>query len=625
MSVLFSVQNLSAVQGSKTLFQNIAFGIEDGEKCALIGVNGCGKTTLLSLIQEAVQTPHPNVMVRQGLSIGYLPQLPFFSPDDTILDHLFSSQSKIVRSIKQYHAVLDQLETHPSPDLERQLAEASETLDHLDAWPYEQRVASILKELHIHDLTQKMAALSGGMIKKIGLAQTFFEDVDLLILDEPTNHLDVETIQWLTVALKKRPSAVLMVTHDRYFLDSICTKIFEIDQQTLFTIPGNYQRFLEQRDFRYSSQKREQDVIQSTLRREMEWLKRGPKARSTKQKARKDRIYDMMSSKKFSPEAVLELGVQHQRLGKKIIDVKKIKKSFNGQLVITDFTYAFTAGEKIGVIGPNGVGKTTFLNVMTEQLEPDSGTIEVGQNTRFAYFDQHSRVLDDDKTIYEHISSIGDTIELYDGSRLSASKLLERFLFPSQMLSTLIGKLSGGEKRRLHLVSLLLSNPNFLVFDEPTNDLDIITLSVLEDFLHAFRGCILIISHDRYFMDRVIDKLFIFEGQGKIRPFVGSYTDYLDTLADIEEAQKAAVVSKPQEKPSASTEKKRLTYGETQEFKKLEQDIHNLEDEKVRLTNLFSSPDVPASDYETSGKRLVEIEQLLDEKLKRWEYLADYA
>lgn len=361
-------------------------------------------------------------------------------------------------------------------------------MDHLNLWEYEERVSSILRELDIVNLDQKMSELSGGMRKKIALEQTFFDNSELLILDEPTNHLDIATIEWLEGMLKKQQSAIVMVTHDRYFLDKICTKIIEIDQQQVFVYNGNYQTYLEGRAQRYLSQEKQESRIQSVLRVELAWLRRGPKARSTKQKARKERIGGMMTRKVINPDEVLSLEVGQRRIGKKILELKSISKSFGERALIRDFSYAFTKGEKIGILGPNGVGKSTFLNLIMDKLQPDSGEIDVGVNTVFGYFDQHSGAFDLTQSVYEHVSEIGTQFTCSDGSTLSASKLLERFLFPSTMLKTVIGKLSGGERRRLHLVCLLLANPNFLLFDESTNDLDIQTLSVLEDFLLSFSG-----------------------------------------------------------------------------------------------------------------------------------------
>ena len=464
------------------------------------------------------------------------------------------------------------------------------------------------------------------MLKKIELARIFFDDVDLLIMDEPTNHLDIETIDWLETMLKRMDAAVLMVTHDRYFLDKICTRIFEIDQQSLFVYRGSYADFLTQRSARLSAQQREQAAINSVLRVELEWLKRGPKARSTKQKARKDRIQDLMNRKTFSEDQILSLDVSNRRLGNKILELKDVTKSFDGRTVLKPFSYTFKEGEKIGILGPNGAGKTTMLNLIAGRLFPDSGHIDIGVNTVFGYFEQHSHALDPDLSIYAYVKQIGEQITLHDGTQLSASKLLERFLFPSNMLSTPIGKLSGGERRRLHLVCMLLRNPNFLLFDEPTNDLDVLTLSVLEDFLLNFKGCVMVISHDRYFMDRVIDHLFIFKGNGEIQQFWGGYTDYADTVAELNKAstrQKEVPVVVQPASQAAPSKKKQLSFKEQHEFKKLELEIEKLETEKAELNQLFSTGAV--TDFNEAGRRLKDVSELMDAKMARWEELAELA
>ena len=627
---LLSIHNLTCIQGVKTLFENITFGIEPGDKIALIGVNGCGKSTLLSLMASSMESPHPSIVMKQGLKVTFLPQIPVFNPEDTILDHLFRSETPTAKVIRDYQLCLAKMEEGTTSALEKELSHVMEQMDLLGAWSYEAQVTSILNELHIHHLTQKMSTLSGGMIKKISLAQVFFEQTDLLIMDEPTNHLDIETIDWLESMLKSMSCALLMVTHDRYFLNKICTKIFEIDQQSLFVYKGNYQTFLEQRDLRYSVQKKEEETIRSVLRVELEWLSRGPKARSTKQKARKDRIDEMVSRNTFSEDKVLELGVSGRRLGKKILVLKHVAKKFGKKTVIRDFSYTFRGGEKIGILGPNGAGKTTLLNIITDRLPADSGEVDVGVNTVFGYFDQHSLEFDLEMSIFAHVKQYGEFITLHDGTQLSASKLLERFLFPSQMLKTPIGKLSGGERRRLHLVCLLLTNPNFLLFDEPTNDLDVITLSVLEDFLQNFAGCVIIISHDRYFMDRAVDQLLIFKGDGTISHFWGGYTDYVDTMKDLAKAAKLkSSQAPPPSSPLTSSlppEKKRqLTNKEQQEFKKLDGEIEKLEVEKRSLNALFTSGEGTPEEYEKAGKRLKDVEAVLREKLARWEELAEFA
>ena len=625
---LLAVQNLSASRGAKQLFDKINFSVESGEKIALIGVNGCGKSTLLSELAEAITTPNPNISVTPGLAVAMLDQMPIFSATDTISQHLFRGDSGVTQVIREYHECLDQLESDPTEELSTAFADLVVRMDLANAWEYEDRVTSILNELHIDHLTQLMGTLSGGMIKKIALARLFFEDADLLILDEPTNHLDIETIDWMEGMLKRSRATVLMVTHDRYFLDRICTRIFEIDQQSLFIYQGNYPVFLELRGERLAAQAHQEQSIQSAMRVELEWLKRGPKARSTKQKARKDRIEAMQNRTVYQEDQGIELGVAGRRMGKKILELKEITKSFEGRQIINPFSYTFKEGAKIGILGPNGAGKSTLFNLISDRLKPDSGEVDPGVNTHFGHFEQQSDAMDPNVTILGYVKGFGEQLTLHDGTRVSATKLLERFLFASSSFATPIGKLSGGERRRLQLVCMLLENPNFLLFDEPTNDLDVMTLSVLEDFLLSFNGCVLIISHDRYFVDRVVDHLFIFDGNGGIAPFWGTYSDYADVAklmpqpSEIKGAKSEIGIPKP----VAPIEKKKpLNFKEQQEFKTLEADIETLESEKSRLATLFLTAVGSTDEFEIAGKRLAEIDVLLGQNISRWELLADRA
>jgi ABC transport system ATP-binding/permease protein len=626
---LLSVNNLTCTQAIKTLFENATFGIEPGDKIAVIGTNGSGKTTLLSLLAQSTQSACNEIAIKKSLRITYLPQQFIFNPEHTILDHLFRSNTPVAQAIRSYQECLNQFNENPTQETESALTSATSKMDHINAWDYEERVSSILRELNIYEFSQKMKDLSGGMQKKIALAQAFFEETDLLILDEPTNHLDITTIEWLEGMLSRQASAIVMVTHDRYFLNKVCTKILEIDQQRLFVYKGNYQTYLEQREQRYSAQDKHEKSIQSVLRVELAWLSRGPKARSTKQKARKQNIDKLLSRKTYDTEEKLDLNTGYRRLGKKILELKDISKSFDEQRVIDSFSYSFKRGERIGILGPNGAGKTTLLNLIMERIAPDSGCVDAGINTAFGYFDQHSQVFDLNMSIYKHVSQIGSQITCHDGTILSASKLLERFLFPSSTLKTPIGKLSGGERRRLHLVCLLLKNPNFLLFDEPTNDLDIQTLSVLEDFLLSFSGCVIIISHDRYFMDRVVDQLLVFNMQGKISSFSGNYSEYMSELKVAKSiANKKANTPPPSTGIDANTspppEKKRLTYREQEELKQLEKEIDSLENDKKKIDKVFTNIKSSADDYASAGKQIKEISEALELKIERWETLAEF-
>ena len=609
---ILSIHDLTCESGIKTLFKAATFSINATDKVAIVGPNGCGKTTLLSLIAKATTDPQSEISTQRGLRITSLDQQPSISPTHTIHDHLYKSASTEARAIQDYHTQTQRYHDDPSDETEAAYTKASDTMDHLNLWEYEDQVASILRELDITDLNQKISALSGGIQKKIALAQTFFDETDLLILDEPTNHLDITTIEWLESMLTKQRSAIMMVTHDRYFLDKICTKIIEIDQQQLFVYDGNYSTYLEKRDQRYHALAKEESRLQSILRVELAWLKRGPKARATKQNARKDRIAAMLDRPKQADAAPLELGVSERRLGKKILELKNISKSFDGTKIIDQFSYTFSKGEKIGILGPNGAGKSTFLNLIMEKIQPDSGEVDPGVNTVFGYFDQHTH-FDAAQTVYDHINDIGSHFTCHDGTTLSAAKLLERFLFPSQMLKTPIGNLSGGEKRRLHLVSLLLKNPNFLLFDEPTNDLDIQTLSVLEDFLASYQGCVLLISHDRYFMDRVVTRLLVFDRK-KITPFIGNYSDYIAAKSESKPVKK---VTPAQKKNPAEDSDKQLK----KDIAKLEKEIEALEAKRDTLSTSFTPADNSPDVYEKMGKELKELESRIATAYSSWELL----
>ena len=615
MSIL-SVNKLSLTQGIKRLFESASFGIDSDDKIAVIGPNGSGKTTLLSLIAQSLETPQAEISIQSGLRISMLTQTPNLNPEHSIREHLYKSNTEASLAIQNYNQQLEYYQQNASTKTEANYTAALEKMDHLNLWEYEERVSSLLNELKIDQLDQKIKHLSGGMCKKIALAQVFIEETDLLILDEPTNHLDITTIEWLEGMLKKQRSALLMVTHDRYFLDNVCNKILEIDQEKIFVYRGNYKTYLEQFEQRHLAQARQESRIQSILRVELEWLKRGPKARSTKQKARKDRIKLMMNRDVITAREVLALDVSKRRLGKKILELKNVHKSFNALNLIYDFSFSLNKGDRIGILGPNGVGKSTLLNLIMGKLHPDLGEIDIGINTVFGYFDQHSGEFNLNHTIYEHVSNIGTQFTRPDGSTVSSAKLLEQFLFPSTMLSTVIKKLSGGERRRLHLVCLLLKNPNVLLFDEPTNDLDIQTLSVLEDFLLSFSGCVIIISHDRYFMDRVVNQLLIFNNDREIVPFRGNYSDYMDTLKDIEDLKKLKVKPKQNSKihPNKSS---------TKEIKKIEKKINQLETEKKSFDAIFCSPDSTPADYAEAGKKIKLIEQQLNDAYTHWEALLD--
>lgn len=614
---LVSIDKITKTAGDKTLFKDISFGLESGQKTALIGVNGCGKSTLLKIIAGISEPDGGTVSRNRECRINYLPQLPQFDPEVTIIDHIMSGDAGLVRLIKQYEKLCANPEE--TDRYRHELDSVMEEMNKLDAWQYEYEVKSILGELGINDFSRKLGTLSGGMLKKVALAQALIDEGNLLILDEPTNHLDIDTVEWLQTYLSKTNKAILMVTHDRYFLDSICNNIIEIDREQIYTFEGNYSYYLEKKSEMESSLAREEDRIKNILRNELKWLRRGAKARSTKQKARKERIEQMQSRPKSRKEQELELEISGRRLGNMILEADHVSKSYGENRVIKPFSYTFRHKERLGIVGPNGAGKSTFLRVVTSQEDTDTGEVRTGANTVFAVFDQHSRELDPEKRMIDIVKDEKETITLPNGKSLSAGQMLEKFLFPSAMHHTPVKKLSGGEKRRLHLVVLLMHNPNFLILDEPTNDLDIKTLSVLEDFLESFPGCLLVVSHDRCFMNRVTDSLLIFDGNGNIEKFPGNYDDYLEDKKDRVAETKQETVQKPaEEKPKA---KNRLTYMEKQELGTIEPEIEELEAKKTELESLLNKGGTNYTELAEAQQEIDSLEEQILTKMERWEYL----
>jgi len=604
--------------GDKTLFTDISFGLDEGQKTALIGVNGCGKSTLLKII-AGLQQPDSGIVSRnRECRINYLKQLPEHNPSDTILDHIMKGDSELVQLIRHY----EELCANPSEsaNYQKDFDRTTEEMNKLDAWQYEYEVKSILGELGINDVSLKLGELSGGMLKKVALAQALIDEGNLLILDEPTNHLDINTVDWLQTYLAKTNKSILMVTHDRYFLDSICNNIIEIDRGGIFTFNGNYSYYLEKKTEMENTLLREEDRIRNILRNELKWLKAGVKARTTKQKARKERIELMQNRPKLQKEQNIELEISGRRLGKQILEVEDISKSYGDKEVIKPFTYTFKHKEKLGIVGPNGAGKSTFIRLITSDEPSDTGEVRTGVNTSFAVFDQHSKILDPDKRLIDVIKEEKETIFLPNGKSISAGQMLEKFLFPSIMHHTPVHKLSGGEKRRLHLVLILMLNPNFLILDEPTNDLDIKTLAVLEDFLVDFPGCLLVVSHDRIFMNRVTDTLLIFDGKGNIDKFPGDYDDYIEEKREREATAKKEIKEKPAAKAKPSN---KLTYMEKQELETIEPDIEKIEAEKAEHEAVLAKGGTNYTSLAEAQKKIDELEAAILEKMERYEYLLE--
>ncbi|EQA54576.1 ABC-F family ATP-binding cassette domain-containing protein [Leptospira kmetyi] len=617
---LISVDKISKEIGAKVLLDQISFGINEGEKIGILGINGSGKTTLLKMLAGLDVPDSGQILKNKILQTSVLSQSPSFDPDHSILEHIFSSPSPLLKTVRSYEAVCERLESGDS-DVEEEYNRLMQEMDRLDAWELESWFRSLLKELAIPDLSLKMGSLSGGMLKKVALAQTLIEESNLIILDEPTNHLDVDAILWLQDYLIETKKAVLLVTHDRYFLEEVCDRIIELENGNLFSFPGNFGFYLEKKAEAEIVREKTEQKEKQFLKKELEWLRRQPKARGTKQKGRTDRALEVLNRKKTGKEIVLDFSVSGRRLGKKILELKNLNKSYQKTL-ISNFSYTFKNGERIGVVGPNGAGKSTLLNLIAGREKPDSGDVSVGMNTNFGYFDQISKELSGDTRVIEYIKKeCGVSVKMSDDRVLSAADMLELFLFDGRLQAGYIKNLSGGERRRLYLVSILMTNPNFLILDEPTNDLDIKTLSVLEEFLAEFGGCILAVSHDRYFMDRTVDYLFVFEGNGVVEKFPGNYSEYLEYKNYLnKQKDKKEPETRVKENDSSKT-KKGLNFNQKKELETLEAEIAELEGEEKKLTEILQSGAGKPEELVSSGNRLTEIHSILPLKMERWEEL----
>lgn len=633
---ILSINNLSKIGREKPLFTEVTFGLNEGEKAALIGKNGTGKSTLLNTIAGVLAPDEGTIVINKESGVSFLPQNPNFNPEDTIRNHIFKSDSPKLKIIKEYLQICEQL--GQSDKIQNRYNELNELMEKQDLWNYESQISSILSVLGIKDLDIAMKTLSGGMIKKVELAQVLVEDTKLLLLDEPTNHLDISTISWLQEYLRTTKRTVLMVTHDRYFLDAVCTNIFEIARNKLKLYQGNYSTYLEKKQIEAEIEQNTDRRIESVLRFERDWLMRGPCARGTKAKARIQRDEELINREKFQADKEFSFEVQGRRLGGKVLELNNISKNYkksqgNNIPVIKDFSYTFTKGQKIGVFGDNGSGKTTFLNLITGQIKPDTGTIVVGENTFFGYYMQNPEFPNTNLTVLEYIKEAAEYIVKNDGKNLSASAFLEEFGFEGKIQYSPVSTLSGGERKRLFLVRLLMSNPNFLILDEPTNDFDIFTMNILEQFLYSYKGCLLIVSHDRYFMDKVADTLFILEEDGLISGFVGKCSEYIEyrkqkkqeELKAIKE-EKAATYKKETDsaKEENTSKKKKRSFKEQKEFEELEMQILELEEEKSSLEEKLSGGNsgTDFSDIAEITKQYQDISDSLEKKYERWEELA---
>lgn len=625
--MILSAENMSRSYGDRVLFENISFNIEEGDKIGVIGVNGTGKSTLLKMI-AAGESGGGKLTIPGGVVMEYLPQDPPFEPDATVLEQIFKGDSPLMVLLRRYETAVEAVAAEPENDrLQKQLLELQQEMDNKYAWQLESEAKAVLTQLGITDLQQKMGELSGGQRKRVALAGVLVRPSDLLILDEPTNHMDNATVAWLEQQLLKRKGALLMVTHDRYFFDRVVNRTLEIDNGKGYLYTGNYSLFLEKREERRIAEASAAQKLRNIYRRELAWISRGAEARRTKKKDRVERFAQIEAEvKNVQTEASLEMSSVSSRLGKTVIELENVGMVYNGLDYIKDFSYILLRNDRVGIVGPNGAGKSTLMDIIAGRLAPTSGSITVGQTVKIGYFSQHSEFPDSSQKVLEYIKEANNYIETADGSRISAAQMLERFLFPPELQWVPVNKLSGGEKRRLYLLRVLMTAPNVLLLDEPTNDLDIPTLSVLEDYLDSFAGAVIAVSHDRYFLDRFANKIFALQPGGTLRQFVGGYSDYENTLAQeaaeqAVEKPKAAAVKEAAPKPA----KKKMTYSERLELENIDQKIARTEAELKMLGMEINSC---GSDFVRLGELTKEQEaaqKKLDELVDRWAYLSELA
>lgn len=630
-----SAENIGRNLGERWIFRNLTFGILQGEKVALIGSNGSGKSTLLEIVAGKLETDEGVLSIRKDIRVGYLDQSPEFEAGKTVLETIFYADNAITKAIKDYEkAISNQQSAISDSNIEHQtsnieLSNAIEQLDSLNGWDYEAKVKQILGRLGISDFDKLITELSGGQQKRVALARVLIEEPDFLILDEPTNHLDLDTIEWLEGYLSSSNITLLLVTHDRYFLDKVCNRLLELADNQIYRFAGNYAYYLEKKAEREAVEAATKKNYQNILRRELEWMRRQPKARGTKSQSRIDAFYDLKEkASKRKEDDKLDISMKMERMGSKILDIQHVSKAFGSQKVIDEFSYTFKRGDRIGVVGKNGMGKTTLLEIITEKLKPDMGRVISGETIKYGYYSQDGLDFDDDQRVIDVVREIADFIKMADGRELSISNFLTLFLFPPEKQYTYVKKLSGGEKRRLQLLKVLVQSPNFLILDEPTNDLDIATLNVLEDFLIGFQGCLLVVSHDRYFMDKLVEHLFVFEGAGKIRDFPGNYTDYRnfvsEQLAVISEQTKAAKTPNLESRTSSIESKRKLTFKEQKEYETLEKDIADLEQKKAGLVEKLNSGQGNYEDLALWAKEIESLTDTISEKEMRWLELAEF-
>lgn len=630
---LMTLENISKSYSEKKLLENISLGINDGEKIGLIGVNGTGKSTLLKIIAGAEESETGNITKTNGIRVEYLPQNPTYDENSTVLEQVFNGTSEELKLLGKYQETLEKLNFNFTDELNKKLLSMHEKIDTLNLWDLESEAKSVLTKLGINDFNQKIIELSGGQRKRVSLASALITPCELLILDEPTNHLDNDTIDWLEEYLNSRKGSLLMITHDRYFLDRVTNRIIELDKGRLFSYDGNYSIFLEKKMERLALESSIEDKRQNLIRTELAWVRRGAQARSTKQKARLQRFDELINRDSFKPDENVDISVASSRLGNKIIEIHNISKSFEENTVIDNLEYTLARTDRIGIIGKNGMGKSTLINIINGKLEPDSGYISIGETVKIGCFSQDDSHMDINMRAIDYVKEASDYIETSDGTRITASQMCERFLFNGTMQYTLIGKLSGGERRRLHLLRILMTAPNVLLLDEPTNDLDIETLKILEEYLDEFKGVVITVSHDRYFLDRICNKIFAYEGNGKIHIYTGNYSDYLIYREiqgiEFEESKKETLKNDdsaaPKKEKPKNDKKLKFSYNEQREFENIDSDIEKLESKIAKL-------DESTSKFATDFTKLQEIldeksklEKELEYKYERWEYLNNLA
>ncbi|MBD1843594.1 ABC-F family ATP-binding cassette domain-containing protein [Cyanobacteria bacterium FACHB-63] len=627
MSVL-TLRSIKKDFGIKEIVRDASFTLEAGEKVGLIGTNGSGKSTLLKMIGGLESIDAGELTKTSGSRMIYLPQQPDLDPERTVLEQVFADSGDQMSLVKEYEQLSDQL-AHANGNSDATMARLSQItqkMDSLNAWELETKAKIILTKLGIHDLNVKIEQLSGGYRKRIALATALLSEPDVLLMDEPTNHLDALSIEWLQSYLSRFRGAVLLVTHDRYFLDRVTNRIIELDRGELYSYNGNYSYYLEKKAAQEASEASSQRKHQGVLRRELEWLKRGAKARSTKQKARIDRVHEMQDTEFRQAQGKVQISTAGRRIGKKVVELEHVTKGFGDRTLIKDFTYNFNPEDRVGIIGGNGAGKSTLLNLITGRLEPDSGTIETGSTIHFGYFDQHSEdlLVSENQRVIEYLKDVGELVKTAEGEVITASQMLERFLFPPNQQYAPIHKLSGGERRRLFLLRVLMSAPNVLILDEPTNDLDVQTLAVLEDYLEDFNGCVIVVSHDRYFLDRTVDKIFALESGGNVREYPGNYSVYLEYKKDEEVTVEKPSEPKPTAAKSVSNKPRKLSFKEKRELETLETKIPELEAEKAAIEKkLYNNPPAGFTEVQNLSEQLAKLEEQIETSTIRWMELSE--